>query len=97
MNDCPPKTRIHAHHENQVALLEHILERGLRRLRVERHPGAFSERTNVREQAVQVRRGFRMNGDAVGPRGCIVVHAALGLGDHEVHVEVALGGLADRF
>ena len=62
----PAEAGIDAHHQDQVDLLEHIIERLGRRRRIERDAGALAQRLDLLDGAVEVRPGFGMDGDDVG-------------------------------
>ena len=95
MNFCPPKPGIDAHHQHEVDLLEHIIERLGRRRRVERHAGLLAERLDALDRAVEVRPGLGMDGDDVGARLGEGVEEGIDRRDHQMDVE-RLGGVRPK-
>ena len=55
----PAEARVDAHHQDQVDLLEHIIERLGGRRRVERDAGLLAQRLDALDRAVEVRAGLR--------------------------------------
>ena len=68
MNCCPPKPGIHRHHEQEVEVGEHLLDRRERRGRIERDAGGAAELADARELALQVRRRPRRGSSAPSRR-----------------------------
>ena len=76
--------------------MQHFRYEGGRRGRVQDHAGLAAELADTPEHAVQVdrRRRLCMDQDVVGAGPHEVVEVALGLDDHEVHVQRLGGGAA---
>ena len=63
----PAEARIDRHHQDQVAELEHVLDRRDRRRRVQHHAGLLTQSPDGLQRAVQMRPGFRMDADRSAP------------------------------
>ena len=79
--------RIDAHHQDQVELVQHRLDRGDRGARVERHARALAERADGLQAAMQVRARLGMDGDQVGAGARERLEVRLVRRDHQMHVE----------
>ena len=90
------ETRIDAHHQHEIDVLEHIIERLGRRRRVERHAGLLAERLDPLDRAVEVRAGLRMDGDDVGPGLGECVEERVDRRNHQMHVERLCGVRPER-
>ena len=75
---------VDGHHQDEVALVEHVLDRGGRRRGVERHAGLRAELADAREAAVEVRAGLGVDGDEVGAGGDEGLEEGVGGRDHQV-------------
>ena len=78
---------VDGHHQDEVALVEDVLDRGGRRRGVERHAGLRAELADAREAAVEVGAGLGVDGDDVGAGGDEGLEEGVGGRDHQVDVE----------
>ncbi len=88
------EARVHRHEEHLVDVGEHVTHVIDGRGRVEHHAGALARVLDLLHHAMKVHAGFRVDTDDVGAGFREVVDVAIGLHDHEVHVERELGGAA---
>ena len=88
----PAEARIDAHHQHQVDVVDQVVEHLGRRRRVERDAGLLAERLDRLDRAVDVRPGFGVDGDDVGPGLGERLEPQVDRRDHQVDVE-RLGGV----
>ena len=83
----PRLPRADAQHEHQIQRADVLLQRLHRRLGLECYARALAERANLRERASEIETGLFVHRDAV--RACLRerLEIALGLVDHQVHVD----------
>ena len=96
MKRWPPKPGFDRHDEHHVAVVRAPRPASRGRRRVERDAGRGAGLADLREHAVQVHAGLLVHDDHVGAGGREVVDVALGVLDHEVHVEQRAGPVHER-
>jgi hypothetical protein len=87
---------VHRHHEHLVDVAEHRLDARRGRRRVQHHARARARLADLVDRAVQVRTRLDVDADRGCARAGEVLHIALGLDDHQVHVERQRGRSAHR-
>ena len=95
MNAWPPQPGLHAHHQQQVDLVEVRQHRVDRRLGVQHEPDADVARAQLVEQRARVAE-LDVHDAAVGAGVGEVVEQHARVVDHEVAVEEEVGVLAQR-
>ena len=91
------EARIDGHHQHEVDVLEHIIERLGRGRRIERNAGLLAERLDVLERAVEVRPSLGMDGDDVGAGLGESVEEQVDRRNHQMDVERLRRVRAERF
>ena len=92
----PAEAGIDAHHEDEVKLVEHIIERVRRRRGIERPAGFLAERLDALNRAVEVRTRLRMHGDRIRARFGEGVEKRVDGRNHQMDVERLAGVRAER-
>ncbi len=92
----PAEARVHRHDQDLRDVAEHVAHVIDGRGRIERHRRALAGGADLLQHAVQVAARLDVHADEVGARAREVVDVAIGIFDHEVHVERLLRGLAHR-
>ena len=83
----PAEAGIDAHDKHQIDLFQDVIEHLRRSRRVESDSGALAERPDRLEGAVEMRPGFRMDGDDVRPRLSEGLEERIGRRNHQMDVE----------
>ena len=91
----PAEAGIHGHHQHEIELLEHIVERLGGRRGVEGDAGLLAQGLHPLDRAVEVRPGLGMDGDDVGAGFGEGVEERIDRRNHEVNVE-RLGGVRPK-
>ena len=96
MNDLPAEAGIHRHHQDEVDIGGDLFDRRHRRRRVEDHAGLGAELLDLRDGAMQVRQHLDVHRHHVRAGIDERLDVAIGIADHQVHVERQRGRLAQR-
>ena len=88
----PAEAWIDRHDQDQIDEIDDRCDRVLRRSWIQGHAGLLAQRPDRLQRTVEVRAGFHVHGDDVGPRFGEGLKIGIARRDHEVHVE-HLGGV----
>ena len=81
------KTGIHTHQADQIEVVGHVANRLHRRVRVQRHTCLHASCADRAKGTVQVRAGLRVDRQDVGAEVGEGLDVAVGIHNHQVHVE----------
>ena len=91
-----PVTRVHRHHQNQVADSQRRLEQVLGGAGIERDTRLLPQFADPAQRAVEMRTGLDVDRDEIGARGGKRLHGCLCRLDHQVDVQRQTGMRAER-
>ena len=92
------KSGIDGHHQDDVAEVQHLLDKGDGTGRVEHRAGLLTKLANLRQHAIELdrRRWFSLNQQMIGAGLREIAKITLWFDDHQVHVERLCGRAAHR-
>ncbi len=93
----PAPPRIYGHHQHEIADIEHILNDIDRSAWIEGDTILHAQGSNLGERAMKMRAGLLVNDEPIRARVTKGREVALGLFNHQVHIEKDLRPSSKRF